>query len=143
MHFQAIRTTHTARWLTVIASLFLLVAATVSAQKRPVKPQPKAPVQTAQTAPSGAPEWPQWGGPNRNFKVFSGALKESWPAGGPKRLWSRSLGEGHSSILVENGKLYTMYSSSAREYVISLDSATGKMLWEYAYESGRVGFGIR
>ena len=36
-------------------------------------------------------------------------LASSWPAGGPKKLWSRALGEGHSSIVVENGRLYTLY----------------------------------
>lgn len=142
MQFQAIGTMRAARWLTVICLLFGIAAATVTAQKRPVKPQPKVPVQTAQGAQTGAPEWPQWGGPNRNFKVSSGALRESWPAGGPKQLWSRSLGEGHSSILVDNGRLYTMYSSGSREFVISLDATTGKTVWEYAYDTTLAGLDL-
>ena len=46
-----------------------------------------------------APGWPQWGGPQRNFMVESKGLAATWPADGPKRLWSRELGEGHSSIV--------------------------------------------
>ncbi|MBS1788746.1 MAG: PQQ-binding-like beta-propeller repeat protein [Acidobacteria bacterium] len=124
------------RWLVVVCLLFAVAAVTVGAQRRP---SPRRSVSPAQTA---APEWPQWGGLNRNFKVQSGALKESWPAGGPKQLWSRPLGEGHSSILVDNGRLFTMYSSGNRETVICLDAATGKTLWEFPYETSTRGLNL-
>ena len=35
--------------------------------------------------------WPQWGGPQRNFIVNATGLAATWPAAGPKRLWSRAL----------------------------------------------------
>src|SRR5689334_8141058 len=44
-------------------------------------------------------DWPQWGGPNRNFIVSARGLAPIWPASGPKQLWSRPLGHGHSSIV--------------------------------------------
>src|SRR5258708_5008666 len=78
--------------------------------------------------------WPQWGGPNRNFVVDSKGLASAWPAGGPKKLWSRALGEGHSSIAVDGGRLYTMYRPlgmlaavrrSQEEVVAALDASTG------------------
>src|SRR5215510_14124248 len=74
--------------------------------------------------------WPQWGGPTRNFVVDATGLAAKWPADGPKRLWSRELGEGHSSIVVDQGRLYTMYSKGDQEFVVSLDSANGKTIWE-------------
>ncbi|HKQ78102.1 MAG TPA: PQQ-binding-like beta-propeller repeat protein [Blastocatellia bacterium] len=80
---------------------------------------------SAQTA-----NWPQWGGPQRNFMVDAKGLAESWPAGGPKRLWSRALGEGHSSVVVDGERLYTMYSQGEQEFVVALDAATGKTIWE-------------
>jgi outer membrane protein assembly factor BamB len=113
----------------------------VTAQRKPAparQPKSSAPTQ----ASASVPEWPQWGGQHRNFKVASGVLAESWPAGGPKQLWSRPLGEGHSAILVDNGKLYTMYSSGNRETVISLDAATGKTLWEYPYDTNTRGLNL-
>jgi outer membrane protein assembly factor BamB len=89
---------------------------------------------------AGAADWLQWGGPNRNFMVESTDLASSWPAGGPRRLWTRPLGEGHSSILAEGGRIYTMYRplglSMARgqeEVVAALDAATGKTVWEFRY----------
>ena len=78
----------------------------------------------ALAAPDAA--WLQWGGPRRSFMVESGKLASQWPAGGPKRLWSRALGEGHSTILVENGRLYTMYRQGGAERIAALDAATGK-----------------
>ena len=86
--------------------------------------------------------WLQWGGPGRNFVSESKDLASSWPSDGPKKLWSRPLGEGHSSILVESGRLYTMYRQVARagqgpsrhdEVVAAFDAATGKTLWEVKY----------
>ncbi len=41
-------------------------------------------------------DWAQWGGPNRNFKSASKGLASSWTGKGPRELWSRELGEGHS-----------------------------------------------
>jgi outer membrane protein assembly factor BamB len=86
------------------------------------------------------PSWTQWGGAGRDFMSDSKGLASTWPASGPKKLWSRSLGEGHSSVLVENGRLYTMYrqitrqpSVSHEEVVAALDAASGKTIWEFKY----------
>jgi outer membrane protein assembly factor BamB len=74
--------------------------------------------------------WPQWGGPQRNFKAEGANLANTWPAAGPPRLWSRTLGDGHSSIVADAGRLYTMYSKGEEEFVVALDRATGKTVWE-------------
>src|ERR1700730_4552989 len=68
-----------------------------------------APVAAARAATAAAAASPPWGGPGRHFMPDAKGLASSWPAGGPKRRWSRALGEGHSSILAEGGRLYTMY----------------------------------
>ena len=60
-------------------------------------------------------DWPQWGGPGRNFVSTSKGLAASWPQTGPKQLWTRPLGEGHSAILVDGNTLYTMYSQGEQE----------------------------
>lgn len=99
-----------------------------------------------QTRPQDA--WRQWGGPHRNFMVDASGLASTWPAGGPERLWSRPLGEGHSSIAVEGGVLFTMYRPrteranewSGEEIVIALDATTGQTLWEHPYPSRPLDF---
>ena len=79
------------------------------------------------------PEWPQFGGPHRNFMADSTGLASQWPAAGPKQLWSRPLGEGYSEIAVDHGMLYTMYRSGDNEVAIAMDAATGKTRWEHPY----------
>ena len=99
-------------------------------------------------AQTPVPAWTQWGGPTRDFMVPSTGLANTWPAGGPKRLWTRPLGEGHSAILFENGRLYTQYRPlgmlaavrrSQEEVIAALDAATGKTLWEHRYPSSTSG----
>jgi outer membrane protein assembly factor BamB len=99
--------------------------------------------QTPKPGVSPQEHWLQWGGPNRNFKIAGQGLRANWPAEGPRRLWSRQLGDGHSSILFDNGKLYTMYSSGDRETIISLDATTGKTLWEHTYTAGDSGLDLQ
>jgi outer membrane protein assembly factor BamB len=84
-------------------------------------------------------EWPQWGGPSRNFVSTSKGLAASWPAKGPRQLWSRALGEGHSAIVVDGKTLYTMYSAGEQESVIALEANTGKTIWELKYEAPTAG----
>ncbi|NOT63892.1 MAG: PQQ-binding-like beta-propeller repeat protein [Acidobacteria bacterium] len=86
-------------------------------------------------AQTPANDWAQWGGPQRNFKSSSTGLATSWPEGGPRKLWSRPLGDGYSSIAVTGGKLFTMYRRGEQDVVIVLDAATGKTIWEYAYDA--------
>jgi hypothetical protein len=92
----------------------------------------------AQTA-----SWTQWGGPQRNFVVDAKGLAESWPATGPKRLWSRELGEGHSSVVAEGARLYTMYSKGEQEFVVALEAANGKTVWEKGNAAPHAGLDLQ
>ena len=98
---------------------------------------------------AAATDWTQWGGPHRNFMSDATGLASSWPPDGPKKLWARTLGEGHSSILAEGARVYTMYRPasgllsyvrrSQEETVIALDAATGKTIWEFRYPAATDG----
>lgn len=77
--------------------------------------------------------WPQWGGARRDFKSDAKGLASSWPVGGPRKLWERALGEGHSAIVSDGARLYTMYRKAANEYVVALDAASGRTVWEHEY----------
>jgi outer membrane protein assembly factor BamB len=94
--------------------------------------------------PAADASWLQWGGPRRNFMVESATLATSWPATGPRRIWERTIGEGHSAIVSEGNRLYTMYRPEGlltmvrrarQETVAAIDATTGKPVWEYTYDS--------
>ena len=99
---------------------------------------------------ASAGPWTQWGGPTRDFVVRADRLADSWPEGGPPVLWSRPLGTGHSAIVADEGRLFTMYRAGngraqqgpwdAEEAVVALDALTGRTLWEHKYPSRREDF---
>ena len=85
-------------------------------------------------------EWPQFAGPHRNFTSDVTGLANSWPASGPKKLWSRDLGDGYSGIAVDGAVLYTMYRRGSDEVTLAAAAATGKTIWEHtenaSFQSG-------
>ncbi len=88
----------------------------------------------ATTPPGAAPaSWPQWGGPDRNFTLPAAGLAETWPEGGPRRLWSRELGDAFSGVAAADGRLFTLLRRGEDELAVALEAATGKTLWERPY----------
>lgn len=84
-------------------------------------------------------DWSQWGGPRRDFTTNSKGLAARWPPNGPKQLWTRPLGAGHSAILASGNALYTMYSEGNQEIVIALAADTGNTIWRYGYDAPQAG----
>jgi outer membrane protein assembly factor BamB len=102
-------------------------------------------VDSPRGSPSSTAAWRQWGGPNRNFIVEATGLSSKWPDAGPRVIWSRPLGTGHSAIVADEGRLFTMYRIGngrtrgglfqPEESVVALDAATGQTIWEHKYPS--------
>ena len=91
-----------------------------------------------------AEDWPQWRGPARDGRSAETGLAKKWPVGGPPLLWEAEiLGEGYSSFAIANGRLYTQGQKKGQQFVIALDAASGKTIWEAAngdtYADGRGG----
>ncbi len=90
---------------------------------------------TAALAQAASPEWGQWAGPSRDFRVSARDIAAQWPAEGPKILWKHDMPYGSSSIAVDGKELFTMHRDGDNEVVLSLEAATGKTLWEFKYEA--------
>lgn len=80
-----------------------------------------------------AADWPQFGGPRRDFTLPAGELPDAWPSkDGPKLLWKRPLRDGYSGISVAHGRAITVYEKSdAEDAVLAVDTKTGKTIWEF------------
>ena len=60
-------------------------------------------------APKAEAQWTQFGGSGQAFKSESTGLATTWPSDGPPVIWRRELGDGFSTILADEGRLYTLY----------------------------------
>ena len=82
------------------------------------------------------PYWPEFRGPDRDCMARSerGLLKK-WPAVGPPLVWrSDACGDGYSSVVIAENRIYTAGDFGSTEMVIAFDLA-GKVLWKA--ENGR------
>jgi outer membrane protein assembly factor BamB len=75
-----------------------------------------------------AQDWPQWRGPNRDGNVSGAVIPASWPKT-LKEQWKVTVGIGHSSPVVANGKIYVFARQGDEEVLLSLDAVTGKEIW--------------
>ncbi len=82
------------------------------------------------TSGAYADDWPQWRGSRRDGVSSEIGLMQTWPAGGPKVAWQAvGLGTGYSSVIVGQGRLFTMGRKESDVVVFALDEATGKTVW--------------
>jgi outer membrane protein assembly factor BamB len=94
------------------------------------------------TAGSTLADWPQYLGPYRNAVSMEKGLLRSWPAGGPKVLWTVTVGRGFGGPVVKDGKVYLLdRDDKVGDNLRCFDLSNGKELWNFAYDApGRVMF---
>lgn len=100
---------------------------------------------------AAAEDWPQWMGPNRDGHWNEAGTLDTFPEGGPEKLWSVKCGSGYSGPAVAKGKVYLMDYVRAegdptnnpaernqlvgQERVLCLDANTGDKIWQHSYDS--------
>ena len=74
------------------------------------------------TITSFAADWAQWRGPNRDGVNPEKGLAAKWPEGGPKMLYKATgVGVGFSSVVINDGTLYTLGDLDDACYLFALD----------------------
>lgn len=95
-------------------------------------------------------DWPQWLGPNREAVWSEAGIIDTFPANGPKKLWSAPVSIGYSGPAVADEKVFLMdYERTegkttnspaarselkGRERVLCLSTATGGQVWKHEYD---------
>jgi outer membrane protein assembly factor BamB len=79
-----------------------------------------------------AADWPQWRGPTSNSVTPEAS---GWaPGTQPARLWSKNVGQGGSSPIIVDGKVYSMgWQNGNADAVFCFDAKTGEELWKQTY----------
>ena len=81
-------------------------------------------------------DWPGYLGPNRDATSDEKGLLRSWPAEGPKVLWTLDLGPGYGGAAVSRGKVYLLDRIEGKKDVLRcVDLNSGKELWSFAYDA--------
>ncbi len=81
----------------------------VAARTAAVRPAPGDPVRSTGAPSKIGAEWPCFRGADRDgINKEATKLGRHWPASGPKRLWSVSLGEGYASAAIAGGCVYVL-----------------------------------
>ncbi|UCE48659.1 MAG: PQQ-like beta-propeller repeat protein [Phycisphaerales bacterium] len=81
-------------------------------------------------------QWPRFRG--SNFDAISTqeiSPARTWPAGGPKVLWSIDVGEGYAGAAILDGRVYLLdYDRDAQADVVRcLSLEDGRDIWRYSY----------
>lgn len=94
---------------------------------------------------SSEAEWPQFRGPRRDGISDETGLLKSWPADGPKQLWTVNFaGRGFSSPIIVKDRLYITGDFGAELQISALDlegcliwKATNGLAWKNDYPGAR------
>ena len=95
---------------------------------------PAAPVEAA-SADSGAPYWTDFRGPARDGRYTQSRIRTDWPADGLAPLWHQPIGGGYASFSIAEGRAFTIEQRRDQEVVTAYDIATGRELWNHAWDS--------
>lgn len=89
----------------------------------------------AATLSATAADWPRWRGPDANGISKETGWSTSWPASGPKQLWTAKVGIGFASFAVILGRVYTVGNTKDTDTIFCFDANTGAEVWKHSYPS--------
>ena len=101
-----------------------------------VRPEPGEPIPGPGRPSTIAAAWPWFRGPDHDaISKETVRLARTWPAAGPKRLWTVRLGEGFAAAAVHGGRVfvldYDVDRSADTLRCLSLDD--GREIWRNGY----------
>ena len=85
---------------------------------------------------SGSSYWTDYRGPGRDGHYQETQIRSDWPSEGLPELWRQKIGGGYASVVVAEGRVFTIEQRRGQEAVAAYDFATGKQLWVNAWSAG-------
>jgi outer membrane protein assembly factor BamB len=117
----------------------------------PAPPAPEAPSPSANSVPADIPKpdlptpaaatntlrgstyWTDFRGPVRDGHYRQQPIRTDWPADGLKPMWKEPVGGGYASLVIANGRAFTIEQRGPKEVVAAYDVMTGRELWTNAW----------
>ena len=102
----------------------------------PAEPAKKeeAPAAKTEAKQAGGVYWTDFRGPHRDGRYNETAVSSEWPAKGLPLVWRQSIGGGHASFVIANGRAFTIEQRRRQEVTAAYDMATGRELWAHGWD---------
>ena len=81
---------------------------------------------------SGATDWPQWRGPNRDGTLTTFTEPRAWPEQLTQK-WKIEIGTGYATPIVVGNRVYAFSRQEEKEVMRAIDADSGKIVWETSY----------
>lgn len=82
---------------------------------------------------ASAADWPFYRGLKRDGQSPETGFVKSWGDDGPRIAWRADVGIGGSTVVVAEGRAFTMGNKDDTDIVSCLDAETGKVIWTHEY----------
>ncbi len=87
------------------------------------------------TSGSGSVYWTDFRGPNRDGRYGQQPIRTDWPADGPPELWRVRVGGGYASVVIAEGRIFTIEQRRGQEVVAAYSLDSGRELWTHGWQA--------
>jgi outer membrane protein assembly factor BamB len=94
-----------------------------------------APEQTAVAPVDMSAPWPAFNGPKQDGEYREGPILLNWPAKGLAEVWRKPVGGGYASMVVAQGRIFTIEQRRDQEVATAYDLKTGRELWANSWQA--------
>jgi outer membrane protein assembly factor BamB len=84
--------------------------------------------------PAPAADWSRWLGPNQDGRASGLGVAAGQPVGF-EVAWKLPLGKGYTGIAVAGKRAVTMFADGEHDWVVALDTRSGRELWKYKIDA--------
>ena len=112
-------------------------------QRAAVEHQPAAeavaaeavPAQPAAAAANISAPWPLFYGPKQDGVYRQSPININWPVKGLPEIWRRPVGGGYASMIVAQGRVFTIEQRRDYEVAAAYDLKTGREVWANSWKA--------
>ena len=116
-HFDAIEKDRAKRKTEMVTASAVSAEAESSAEPTAPEPSTSGEIPAASPDSRTVPTWTDFRGPQRDGVYRASKIRTDWPEDGPPELWRQKVGGGYASIVVAEGRIFTIEQRRDREVV--------------------------
>lgn len=84
-------------------------------------------------SPNAGEYWSDFRGPGRAGIYDQQPINTDWKAKSPPEVWRQKIGGGYASMVIAEGKVFTIEQRRNKEVVAAYNFETGRQVWEHEW----------